>query len=197
MTSPVRTVLDLATIEPTEPVLCVLCDLLHRGVVTMPDLRKRYAGTLERGPNSLHTDLLLRLADGRLESVGEARFWYFSWLHSLPRPIPQFEVYDDAGRLVARLDFALPEHGIWIEFDGRVKYEKFLRPGESASDAVLREKRREDLVAELTGWRCLRVTWADLGSPARLAARIRSLIDSVAAARRRANRPSTHLESHP
>jgi hypothetical protein len=41
---------------------------------------------------------------------------------------------------------------------------------------VLREKRREDRVRELTGWRCIRVTWADLENPARLVARIRAAL---------------------
>ena len=34
----------------------------------------------------------------------------------------------------------------------------------------------EDLVRELTGWICIRVTWADLADPARLAARIRAAL---------------------
>ena len=33
---------------------------------------------------------------------------------------------------------------------------------------MLREKRREERVAELTGWRCIRITWADLAYPERL-----------------------------
>ena len=30
------------------------------------------------------------------------------------------------------------------EFDGKMKYEKYLRPGETPADCVFREKRRED-----------------------------------------------------
>ena len=63
-----------------------------------------------------------------------------------------------------------------MEFDGRQKYVQFLREGESVTDAVLREKRREDMVCELTGWRCMRITWADLADPVRLAARIRAFL---------------------
>jgi hypothetical protein len=144
---------------------------------------------MERWPGSLTTGLVLRLADPRVESVGESRTSYFMWRQSLPAPVPQFEVYD-GDVLVARLDFALPEYGIWIEFDGKVKYQRHLRPGEDVTAAVLREKRREELVTELTGWRCLRVTWADLADPSRLAARVRALIASVAAARRAGGRAS-------
>ncbi len=61
---------------------------------------------------------------------------------------------------------------VWLEFDGREKYVKYLKEGESVVDAVLREKARESMIAELTGWRCIRITWADLQHPERTAARI-------------------------
>ena len=53
--------------------------------------------------------------------------------------------------------------------------------GERASDVVIREKRREELVCRLTGWRCIRITWADLDDPARLAALIREALFPSAA----------------
>ena len=74
--------------------------------------------------------------------MGESRTHYFMWTRHFPRPVPQFEVYDD-GVLLALLDFALPEQKVWIEFDGRVKYQVYLREGEDATMAVLREKKRE------------------------------------------------------
>ena len=78
---------------------------------------------------------------------------------------------------VALVDFAWPELGVFMEFDGRVKYEDLLRPGERASDVVLRERDRERLICETTGWVCVRVSWADLARPARLAARIRAAMN--------------------
>ncbi len=153
--------------------------------MTPEELHERYDEAMAHWPQSLGTPIVLRLADPRIESVGESRCWYFLYRSSLPKPIPQLEIWDGQ-ELVAKLDFALPEHGIWLEFDGKAKYEKFLRPGESPADAVVREKQRENRVAELTGWRCLRITWADLADPVRLAARIHALIESVACARRRA-----------
>ena len=63
-----------------------------------------------------------------------------------------------------------------MEFDGRVKYEKLLEPGQRASDVVIAEKRREDLIRRLTGWRCLRITWSDLEHPERTAAMIRTAL---------------------
>lgn len=186
ITSAVRTALDVTMIAPVEPALCAVNHLLHHEAMTSADLRTRYEKHMEQWPGSLTTDIVLRLADPRIESVGESRTFYACWRQHLPRPVPQYEVFDGAGVLVARLDFALPEYGVWIEFDGRIKYERFRRSGESASDVVLREKQREEMVSEITGWRCVRITWADLADPVRLAVRIRAVIASVAAARERA-----------
>jgi hypothetical protein len=138
-------------------------------------MAERYA-TMSRNPFTLRTDLILRLADPRIESLGETRCFFLCWRHGLPAPQPQFVVRDAQGREVARLDFAWPEHRVWMEFDGKEKYTKFLRAGETVADAVLREKRREDLVRELTGWRCIRITWADLMDPERTASRISALL---------------------
>jgi hypothetical protein len=76
--------------------------------------------------------------------------------------------------VVARLDFAWPDLGVWVEFDGRVKYERLRKEGERASDVVLRERDRERMISRLTGWRCVRIAWSDLADPARLAHSVRS-----------------------
>jgi hypothetical protein len=94
----------------------------------------------------------------------------------VPAPVPQYEVRDESGDLIARLDFAWPALGMWLEFDGREKYEKHRRADESVTDAVLREKQRESLIGELTGWRCIRITWADLERPHVTVARILDLL---------------------
>ncbi|TYL45288.1 hypothetical protein FXB39_19000 [Nocardioides sp. BGMRC 2183] len=183
--SPIRAILEVASIGSVEATLVVANHFLHHGECTVEVLEDRYRGSMERWPGSLRTDLALRLVDPRIESVGETRLSYLLWREHFPRPVSQFEVYDGED-LVAQLDFALPELGVWIEFDGRVKYEKYRRPGESIADVVVREKGRENRVCELTGWRCLRVTWADLARPDLLARRLRDLIDSVARQRRAA-----------
>ena len=145
--------------------------LLHEGFTTLAEVRQRYE-TMDKHPFTLATDLVLRLADGRIESVGEWRVFYLMWRYGVPRAVPQFVIMDHSGREVARLDFAWPERKRWLEFDGKEKYLKHLRPGETVADAVMREKRREDMIRELTGWRCMRITWADLYHPEQLAKRI-------------------------
>ena len=72
---------------------------------------------------------------------------------------------------MARVDFAWPELGVFVEFDGKVKYEALLKPGRvSRRMWSIREKRREERIVELTGWTCIRVTWSDLENPEALLA---------------------------
>lgn len=64
----------------------------------------------------------VEFGDGRAESVGE------SWLRvaladfGLPAPLPQAEIRDERGVLVARVDFLFEQYGVIVEFDGAVKY---------------------------------------------------------------------------
>lgn len=178
--SPTRMALEVTTVADVEASLCVVSHLLREGMTTMEGLRARYE-SMQHWPDTLHTDLVLRLADGRFESVGECRAYYLCFREGLPMPEPQYEIRDETGRVVHRVDFAWPDLGVFLEFDGKVKYEKLLREGQRASDVVLAEKRREDEIRRLTGWRCIRLTWADLADPARTAAKIRALLVERAA----------------
>jgi hypothetical protein len=174
LTSGTRTALDITTITDVEHSLVTMDSLLHLGETT-PELLQQGLAMMHFWPDSLASDLVVRLADGRSESVGESRGKFLCWAQGLPAPTPQFEIRDRNGRVVARVDLAWPELGVFLEFDGRVKYERYLREGESVTDAVLREKRREEMICELTGWRCIRIVWADLYQPERTAARIRAM----------------------
>jgi hypothetical protein len=166
----------LAGIEAS---LGVMNHFLHAGLTTPDRMRERY-DLMRQDPFTLRTDVVLRLADSRIESVGESRTVYLCWRHGVPAPIPQWVVEDERGRVVARLDLAWPELKAWLEFDGREKYLKYLKEGETVVDAVLREKERESRISELTGWRCIRITWADLQHPERTAARILAFLRQVA-----------------
>lgn len=121
-------------------------DLLHRELTTAALLAQRYGQGMEHWPNSLRTDFVLRLVDSRIESVAESRFLVLAWRQHLPAPEPQLKIADEHGVIRTRVDFAWPEHGVFLEVDGRTKYEKLLRPGENVVDVVLREKEREELV---------------------------------------------------
>jgi hypothetical protein len=174
-TSATRSALDLTMITDVEHALPVLDYLLHVGAVEHRDLC-RGANRRKVWPYTLLTDVAVRLADGRSESVGESRSRHMCWRGGLPMPVPQYTVLDEYGRIVGRVDFAWPRFGVFLEFDGRGKYTKHLKEGESVVDAVLREKKREELICRLTGWRCIRLTWADLYRPRETVDYIRSVL---------------------
>jgi hypothetical protein len=175
LTSPTKTALDVTSRVGTESSLVVVNFFLRNGLTTVDALRGRYS-RMTRDPFTLKTDLVLRLADARHESVGEVRTAFMLFRSGVPVPVPQFELRDAPGDLIARLDFAWPSLGVWLEFDGREKYVKHLRREETVVDAVLREKQRESMIAELTGWRCIRITWADLERPEVTVARILAML---------------------
>lgn len=178
--SATRTALELTTMLDVEHALVEIDFLLHAGLTTLEELHRRYE-SMQRWPHTLATDLVLRLADGRSESVGETRARFLCWSQHLPAPVPNFSIRNALGVEIARVDLAWPEMGVFLEFDGKVKYESRRREGESLVDCVLREKQRESLICEITGWRCIRITWADLYRPAEIAARIRALFATAVA----------------
>jgi hypothetical protein len=180
VTSPDRTPLDVTTIAGVEASLAVMNHFLHEGLTTPDRLCARY-DAMRHDPFTLRTDIVIRLADSRIESVGESRTVFLCWRNGVPAPVPQWQVQDQ-GRLFARLDLAWPELKVWLEFDGREKYVRYRREGESVVDAVLREKERESRISELTGWRCIRITWDDLRHPERTAARILAFLGLTASA---------------
>jgi hypothetical protein len=175
LTSPCRAALELTTIADIETSVVHVNHLLHRELTTLEALRARYEG-MEDWPGTLHTGVVLRLARAEIESVLESRFFCLCYRNSLPMPVPQYVVNDEAGRLVARLDFAWPDRRKFAECDGKVKYEKLLKPGERASDVVLREKERDKLVRRLTGMEGERFTWSDVENEARTVARLRAFL---------------------
>ena len=173
--TPARLALEVTTVGSAEAGLVVVNHFLHCGMTTKEELLERYA-VMDHWPHTLRTGLVLHRADGRIETVGESRTHHLILTAGLPGPVPQYPIKDASGRVIHRVDFAWPELGVFLEFDGRVKYEKLLRPGQRASDVVIAEKKREQLICELTGWRCLRIDWADLARPAQTTALIRAAL---------------------
>lgn len=168
VTRPARAALESAMLSGVERGLVTVNSGLHAGLFDEAELRTQHR-LMQPWPGSQHLQLVTRLANGRVESVGETRSVFLFWTQGLLMPELQYEVWDD-GRLIGIVDFAWPQHRLIVEFDGRAKYQKFLRPGEEPGDAVFREKRREDHIRRVTGWTVIRLVWADLAHPARTAA---------------------------
>ena len=180
VTSPVRTVLDTASLVDLDTGIVVADWFLHKALTTQAEL-EAHRLAMDLWPNTLRLRRVVSLADGRSESVGETLCRRMFARTHLPPPELQWPVYGPNGQLAGVVDFAWPERKLMLEFDGKQKYLSLRRPGESIEDAVLREKRREDLLRELTGFAMVRLVWADLHSPDRTAARVRRAMSPQAA----------------
>lgn len=162
-----RALVETTSINTTEAGLIVVESALHQRLVTMKDL-EAHRRLRANCAGARRTDLVLRLAGSSSESVAETRTKHLLWRSGVPAPVQQYAIHDATGRFVAVVDFAWPELGVVLEFDGKLKYERYLKPGESPGDAVFREKVREDRL-RAAGWRVVRITWKDLSDPERVA----------------------------
>ena len=147
LTSPARTIVDLARMLPFEQAVVVGDAALRFGLD-----RHELSTALDsanRRPGVAAARRAVAFLDGRSESVGESRSRALLHQQGVPTPQPQLQVLDDSGRFVARCDFGWPQQRLIGEFDGRVKYGRLLRPGQDAGDVVFDEKRREDALREL------------------------------------------------
>ena len=71
----------------------------------------------------------------------------------LPDPVSEYEVRDERGTFVARVDFAYPAIKLAIEVDG---YEPHV-----ALDTFKHDRSRQNRIVSL-GWMLLRYTWAEV-----------------------------------
>lgn len=179
MTSPCRSALEAATVSTVESGLVSVDAVLNRKLVD-PDALDAMHRMMERWPGARRLQLVMRMADGAAASPGESRSRYLFWTQNLPAPRLQFHVYDEHGILIGITDFAWPEHRLLGEFDGRVKYGRLLKPGQTPGDVVFEEKRREDRLREATGWKVGRLVWSDLATPTVTGARFASLLGLAA-----------------
>ncbi len=173
VTSAPRTAADCMTIFDVEHGVVVVNHFLRGKLTTLEEIVE-CSRFMESWPGTLNHRVILGLATSKTESVGEDRTWVMIWRQGLAMPVPQYEVLGDHGQVLARVDFAWPELNVFVEFDGKVKYRPETNNGESATDVVIREKRREEMICERTDWTCIRLTWADLTYPERTAARIKA-----------------------
>lgn len=175
VSAPARTAIEVLSTNDTELGFCLLNALLHAGRTTLDEVRG-VAARADHWPNTLGVRIAIGLATSKLSSIAESRTFYMLFREDVPLPVPQVDVHDALGKLLGRVDFLWPKHGVFLEFDGRIKYELFRRPGESLADYLLREKRREERICQETGWICIRIGWSDLESPRATANRIRAIL---------------------
>lgn len=150
VTSPARTLFDLARCGDIDTAEEALDDGLRRGLVTLPQLE----ATARRQHGRPGVKALLALIQERTgfgvvpQTLFESRLLRAIRRAGLPLPVPQYEIWE-AGRLIAIPDFAYPELKIAIEADGRRWHS-----GKRWSRDLAR---RNALTTR--GWRIIHVTW--------------------------------------
>jgi hypothetical protein len=144
VTSPARTVVDLARTLPLEQAVAAGDAALRAGLPS--DAVAEVLRGCHGWPGVGAARRVAALFDGHSESAGESASRVRMHEARLPPPVLQLEVVDGYGRL--------------------------LQPGQDVEEVVYREKLREDAFRDL-GWRVARWTWPDLHPGSVLVQRLR------------------------
>jgi len=140
---------------------------LREGIVTLEQMTAQLSA-VATWPHSSRAASMLRLVDGRRESVGETRCGVTLAMAGIA-VTPQVTITDARGNFVARVDFLVDGSMVVVEFDGKVKY------ASGDPEVLWHEKRREDRLRAL-GYVVVRVTWAQLERPGAVVAAVRSAV---------------------
>lgn len=177
VTTPARSLLDLAAVESPEKVERALDAALTSRLVSLPKLRRSVetCGGRGRPGTAVMRRLLLQRPAGYIapESPLERKVWDLLLRAGLPPPVRQHEM-TDRGRRVARVDLAYPEARVAVEVDG---YRWHTGRQTWAHDLARRNR------ISALGWRVLHVTHEDLTTrPHEVVDHLRSLLASATSA---------------
>lgn len=171
LTSPARTLLDLAGSLPRLDAVWAVDSALRDGVASRAAIERSW---LQRpaAPGERIARERIDEADGKAESILETAGRLALADAGLPLPIAQYRVADGQG-FVAFLDGGYPRHRLGLEFDGQEPH--------STPEAVFRDRERQNRLAAL-GWTVLRFTWWDVmyGTPSYVA-QVRTMLTDAAA----------------
>lgn len=160
-----RTVVDCALALPPQQAIGIVESGLRMGADRglVEQILAESGG--KRGVRSARQ--VIGVADGLVESLGEARLRWTLFDAGLPPLSPSIPVETHRG--TRWVDLGWEDLKVGFEFDGKVKYSgKYGDP----ADVLWREKERHDALVE-AGWILVRVMWADLDDVDALLARAR------------------------
>ena len=179
VTTPTRTLIDLAAVVAAETVEEALDDALRRGLTSLPKLRWRLDELGRRGRSGVAVVRALLAARGPggpvPESVFETRLLRLLRRAGLPAPVVQ-HVITDGGRFVARVDLAYPDEKLAIEADGYRHH--------GGRQRFEHDRARLNAITAL-GWRVILVTWQQMQE------RPQELNEQIARTLREGTRPTT------
>jgi hypothetical protein len=158
VTSPARTVIDIARTARFDAAVAAADSALHKHL-TDPDELARAAHRCAGWPGAPQARQVVTVADGDSDSVGESRSRLAIQQAGLPAPVLQWKV-EGNGRAF-EVDFGWPELQTVGEFDGLWKYGRLLKPGQDPAEVVVAEKLREDDIRDLD-LRVVRWIWAEI-----------------------------------
>ena len=163
VTTPARTVADLARKLPFRKAVTVADAALHARLATQSGVRGVLADCAN-WPGAAQARRVVQFADPKAESALESTGRVVFAEQGLPAPESQVQITVRSG-LVFRADFLWKRYGTIAEADGLLKY---------SDQSVLRdEKLRQEALSE-RGYEVVRFTWKQLHEdPAAVAARIR------------------------
>jgi very-short-patch-repair endonuclease len=162
-TTELATALSIAAHEAAPSSVPALDVLLRRGLVNGRELESAADALVGRG--SRRTRQAVGLADLRAESQPESTLRVVLALAGI-ETVPQFTVRDERMGFVARVDLALPELKVAIEYDGA---------WHGDAPQLTKDRRRMNALTA-AGWKVLFVTAADMRDPVALVAKVRAFI---------------------
>jgi hypothetical protein len=172
VTTVARTLLDLGAVRGPQVVERALENALRRDLVTIASLRPMLARLGRQGRNG--AGVLRRLVDERdpdqapTESEMETIVLQLLRRNGFPAPIPQYKIFDTQGRFVARVDFALVQWRIALEYESIQEH--------TGKSALLRDNPRRRKLIGLR-WTPIGITIEDIKSGgAELCADIRAAV---------------------
>jgi len=157
-----RAVVETMLVTSVDGAVVVGDSALFRRAATWEQLDVR-SRSMPDWQGSRRMRLAVSFADAGGQSPGESLSRLLFWRGGLPAPTLQFPVELRDGSTVFT-DFGWPAVPAVGEFDGKVKYGRLVRPGETPGDVVFREKRREEMVLDV-GLPMRRLVWADIFEP--------------------------------
>jgi hypothetical protein len=180
LTSLARTLVDMARTAGFRDGLVMADHALHRSRDPQA-LRRAMRACIERLPGAVGIGNARRMSDFAVvaaESPGESLSRILFQEQKVPEPLLQYRLTvglpgGAPGNFIT--DFAWKRLKAVGEFDGRVKYGRCLREGQTPGDAVFEEKCREDAIRS-ADWLVLRWTWDELKRPDVLGRRVRETL---------------------
>lgn len=149
VTSPVRTVADVAGRLPLVEAVVIADMAIHQGLVDVAGLCRRLTAQAGR-KGTARLRLVIELSEPAAESPMETRLRLLLVLAGLPRPEAQVRLHDASGRFLGRPDLFYRTQRLCIEYDGTTHRE-----------SLIEDNRRQNRLQN-AGFRLLRFTAADV-----------------------------------